>query len=584
MSRRIVTPINAVAFALAQQQFQAQHGAGLVLVPGTRQHRAKREAWLRLYAAAGGLVDAGDTFQALPVGGAVEPCPLKNVIQSVSFLSGAAALTANAAQHVNLPRDPKFVDGVRVTHLDRLGRALRVKVRFQRAKRERFKVALLAHNGNATYTGPEQAHSPSYASVRAAAAGTHAQGAFDHYQGAVYTGRTGRNGEAVIEGQFSVPASGGDRYTLVAWDVNGNVVFSAFEVTTRRTLFYATFRAADPAGAGIPAHAFGPLIQGAYAPHHIDLVSIGNEALNNVVYHDIITQGFVGDAVLALARTRVSALGRPYADYAPYLIKFVFVDHCAELRRVALQPTRFAAANPGDVLDVPFYNNNAVSRARDLAFDWRKCVWAGAGQPVSPRDRTTTGHEWFESASLTVHEGTGDRVVPLAATDLTLVPRAGEPEAKVEAQITLPPTFPAATDVTVNITAVIVYRSVLGQSMVGPHAGITLQPARHMFSNVDHNKQLASTIHECGHAIGMVADAGAQGVGHAAMYDFNGRHCWTGVAGPAASAGDYHQPPLKDTGTCVMYGLIPDAGANLAYCPACSAVLRKLDLSRGFTG
>jgi hypothetical protein len=82
----------------------------------------------------------------------------------------------------------------------------------------------------------------------------------------------------------------------------------------------------------------------------------------------------------------------------------------------------------------------------------------------------------------------------------------------------------------------------------------------------------------------MVADVAQQGVGHARMYDHQGRHCWHGVAGPVPTAADYHQLPYKDTGDCVMYGLIPDAAPNLGFCADCGAVLKKLDLSAGFTG
>jgi hypothetical protein len=115
-------------------------------------------------------------------------------------------------------------------------------------------------------------------------------------------------------------------------------------------------------------------------------------------------------------------------------------------------------------------------------------------------------------------------------------------------------------------------------------AGITLQPGRSQFVPVPNNKQLASAVHECGHAMGMVATTAQQGLTHAHHYDFNANHCWTSVAGPAGEPADYHRIPLKDTGTCVMYGLIPDAGPNLAFCADCSSVLRKLDLTRGFTG
>lgn len=584
MSDRIATPIDPVAFLAAQRDFEARYGENLHLVPGTSAHRKKRAAWLRLYAAHGGAVDDGTTFQSKLPGVAVEPCPLKNVVESVSFLTGAAPLTADAVQHVNLPRDAKFVDGVRVPHLDRLGRTLRVQVRFRRAKREQFKVALLAHRDNATYSGPEQGRRPAYACPRAAAAPNHVQGAFTHYQGAVFTGTTGKNGRAVVEGHFEVPVAGGDRYTLVAWDVNGNVVSSLHDVATTRTLYYATFLADDPNHVRVDQAWFRNQIEAAYRAHHVGLVHVGTETLAGIVYHDIVMQTALGNAVRDRAAARTSTLGRRYPEYAPYLIRFAFVDQCAGVLRKTVQPVRFVGANPGDVLSAPIYNNTPQQRLADPVFDWRKCLWAGMGQPLYDGDRTTTGHEWYESATLTSHRGGGDVTVNLAATDLTPVARVGAPGALVEVRFTVPGDFPAATDVTFSLTAVIVNRTVMGQSMQAPYAGTTIQPARGMFVAIDPNKQLSSAIHECGHAIGMVADPQHQGVGHGTMYDHQGRHCWHGVAGPAGQVEDYHRPPLKDTGTCVMYGLIPDAGANLAFCADCAEVLRKLDLSDGFTG
>ncbi|MEZ4391808.1 MAG: hypothetical protein R3A48_11980, partial [Polyangiales bacterium] len=357
MSRRIVTPVDDLAFQRARVAYINRY-PNPQPQPGSREHRRRREAWLDLYAHEGGTVDDGAGFQAKVPDDAVEPCPLKNAIASVAFLSGSTELNANAVQRVNLPQERKFVDGVRVTHRDRLGHALRAQVTFRRKKKEDFKVALLAHSANPVYAGPEQTHSAAFA--RAAltpAAPEHVQGAFDHYVGAIFTGRTGSNGKAVIEGHFALPPSGGAKYKLVAWDVNGNVVFSGPEIETKRTLFFATFLANDPANARVDQVWFRTQLVATFAPHGIELVHVGAEALPNIVYHDITNIAALGNAVQNVAAARRSALGCRYNELAPYLLKFAFVDHLAGAMSGAFQPVRLAAVNPGDVVQAPLYRH-----------------------------------------------------------------------------------------------------------------------------------------------------------------------------------------------------------------------------------
>ncbi len=583
MSRRIVTPVDPVAFNTARAAYILQY-PNPQPQPGSRAHRQRREAWLNLYAQHGGTVDPGDTFQAKDPGNVVEPCPLKNVIASVAFLSGSNPVNANAVQRVNLPQERRFIDGVRVTHRDRLGHVLRAKVTFRRKKKEDFKVALLAHNANPAYTGPERGHSAAYGRAALTPADpAHVQGAFDHYVGAVYTGRTESDGKAVIEGHFEIPPSGGAKYKLVAWDVNGNVVFSGAEIETKRTLFYATFLANDPANARMDQVLFRGQFEAAYALHGIELVHVGEELLPNIIYHDPTADIPLTRAVRDLVAARRSSLGCRYGELAPYLIKFAFVDHIAQAVRGAFQPVRFVNANPGDVVQAPLYRHTAVQRAQDPAFDWRKCLWTGLGRCLDD-NLNPNGHEWFVSATLVSH-GVGNQTVNLTAADLTPVARAGAPGAKVEVSLTIPLNFPANSDATLTLTALFVMTTKMGQSLTGANAGLTVQPARGMFEPVPANKQLSSSIHEFGHAIGMVVNPATQGLAHPSMYDHNGRHCFDGVAGaPAPTPADYHQLPYKDTGTCVMYGLIPDAAPNLAFCAHCAAALKKLDLSTGFTG
>jgi hypothetical protein len=345
----------------------------------------------------------------------------------VAFLTGGNEVNANAVQRVNLPQERKFVDGVRVTHRDRLGPALRVKVAFRRKKKEDFKVALLAHNANPAYTPAERLRGVYGRAALAPAAPEHVQGNFDHYVGAVYTGRTGSDGKAVVEGHFVLPPSGGAKYKLVAWDVNGNVVFSGAEIETKRTLFYATFLANDPSNARVDQVWFRTQLEATYAPHGIELVHAGEENLPGIVYHDIVQDAVLGDAVLRVAASRRSNLGCRYSELVPYLTRIAFVDHIAECRYGTFEPVRFNNVSPGDVVQAPIYRQTAMQRQADLNFDWRKCLWTGLGPCLDTHVRPPGGHEWFGSAALTSHGVNGDVTVQLTPADLTPVARVGAP-------------------------------------------------------------------------------------------------------------------------------------------------------------
>lgn len=584
MSRRIATPVDLVAFEKARSTYLLRY-PNPQPQPGSREHRRRREAWLDLYAQHGGAVDQGATFQAKDPGNPVEPCPVKNVITSVAFLSGSTEVETNAVQRVNLPQQRKFVDGVRVTHRDRLGHELRVKVRFRRKKREEFKVALLAHNANPVYSDNERKRSVYERAKLTPADPAHVQGAFDHYVGKVFAGRTGSDGKAVIEGHFQLPPSGGAKYKLVAWDVNGNVVFSGAEIETKRTLFYATFLADDPADARVDQAWLRMRLEATYMPYGIELVHVGEEAIEGITYHDIDIKDVLGKAVKAASAQRRSRLGCKYDDIAPYLTRLAFVDHVAGSVQNPMLPVRFPGVSPNDVVVAPCYRHNAEHRQKNPGMDWRRVLWVGIGPTHYDTRRPETGHDWFCSASLTSHGANGDVTRALAVTDLKLVGRTGAPDAKVAVEVRIPSDFPMNRDVTFNLTALYMNTAKSGETLKGEFAGITVQPSRQMFLAIDDDRQLSSAIHEVGHAIGMVVDTKTQGIEHPCMYFLSGHHCFRGVRGaPAPEDKDYHDPPYQDTGTCVMYGLIPEAAPNMAFCEHCQAALKKLDLSAGFTG
>lgn len=584
MSRRIVTPVNQDAFDKARQAYLERH-PNPQPEPGTPEHRKRRAVWLQLYKRNGGKVTDKGFVKNEPLGRTVEPCPLKNVIRSVAFLSGNDEVNADAVQRVNLPSDRVDLAGALHVHRDRLGISLRVKVSFLRNKKEAFKVALLAHNANPVYDGDELRADAYKSAALTPAALDHAGDGYDHYVGAVYTGRTKSDGTAVIEGKLKIPPSGGAKYKLVAWDVNGNVVFSGAVIETKRTLFYATFLADDPAQARAEQGWFRTQLEAAYVPFGIELMHVGEEAIPGIKYHDIDIKDVLGNAVNEASAQRRCRLGCTYVDLSPYIIRMALVDHVAGSIQNPMLPVRFEGVSPDDVVVAPCYRQSAEGRQKDPNVDWRKALWVGLGPTHYDTRRPPNQHDWFCSASLTSHGDNGDVTRALDVTDLTLVGRAGAPDAKVEVQVRIPSDFPANRAVTFNLTALYMNTAKSGETLKEGFTGITVQPSRQMFKAIDSRKQLSSAIHEVGHAIGMVVDTAVQKIKHPEWYFEGGNHCWHGVNGaPASTARAYHQIPYKDTGTCVMYGLIPDHGPNMDFCAHCQAALRKLDMSAGYMG
>lgn len=580
MSRRIVTPINPVAFNAAQVAYLQQY-PNPQPQPGSRAHRQRRDAWLNLYAQNGGVVDQGGTFQAKVPGNVVEPCPLKNVIASVAFLTGSNPVNANAVQRVNLPQERKFIDGVRVTHRDRLGHTLRAKVTFRRKKKEDFKVALLAHNANPAYTGPERGHSAAYGRAALTPADpAHVQGAFDHYVGAVYTGRTGSDGKAVIEGHFEIPPSGGAKYKLVAWDVNGNVVFSGAEIETKRTLFYATFLADDPTHSRIDTGAFARGLKEMFDELGLELIALGEHTLFGLRYHDPGSYDQVGRPIEAIVEKAKTRDGLAYKSLGDHLMKIVFVDQAARAEKRPLDPVEFESVEPGEEVEAGVFQIKLTRRNQEPLMDFRRPLWVGMGPAAVPSYRPPNNHEWFHAATLSYVGEKKSGTINLPETAFTLVPRHEGSREMVALRFKIPGEVPSQSKVTFALTAVSVTRMVNGEAIAEVFPRTIVVAARENYKAVAHNAQIATIIHEVGHALGMVP-VDEVGIVHTNRYTLNGSHCASGAPNRPTDDQQFHSDKYANSGTCVMFGQIPPV-PNLNFCGECKAALRKIDLSSGW--
>ena len=141
-------------------------------------------------------------------------------IVSIELLEGDSEKTdAEVIQYVNIHKDPgKFED---IAHVDRLGKRLRLKVKFDRPGTFRFIVKLKPDDSNAVYTEAE----------------IYRNGNFK------YSGEepffTNDTGEKIIEaGKIFVSPAGDDVFEITATDNNGTTVLATSKIRTKRMMYY----------------------------------------------------------------------------------------------------------------------------------------------------------------------------------------------------------------------------------------------------------------------------------------------------------------------------------------------------------
>ena len=143
-------------------------------------------------------------------------------IVSIVLLEGANEKTdAEVIQYVNIQQNPN--NHTDVTHIDRLGQKLRLKVKFDQPRVSKFTVKLESNNNvryNNDRSSPESRDNYKYSdSVNFI---------------------TDSNGEKIIEvaDKVFVSPAGGNVFTIKAVDKNNNEVTAASKIKTKRLLYY----------------------------------------------------------------------------------------------------------------------------------------------------------------------------------------------------------------------------------------------------------------------------------------------------------------------------------------------------------
>ena len=507
---------------------------------------------------------------------------VKNVIE-VKVLNGddKTFLTANDSQYVNLPKEDKWVDPIFTKNKDRLGRKVRVMVKFDpdKTKGDRCYVQVLGHKDNSVYSDEEKGRRESFNISQEPA--DLASGDFDRAVGPAIEGSRDANDSFFCE--VELPPSVGDRYKIIAYGDDMTPVETA-EIETWRAVYYMVIAAGNTTHC-VPSRSFRSVLEPAYVGSCTLLIHLGDETMVQVnpkpecAYVDAVANADFVPLVDQLCDRKVPSLpDRKYSDFKPFLARFVFVDQLpSSISQGATLPVGPVPIGPGKpLIRVPIVT--AKAPLTDPTADMRKALWIGFGRSIMDGSKPTVpGNHWFINATLTCTDGTVHQIpasncVPVA--DPTNDELFREIDVRVD---NLPTATPTGS---VSLEIVRVNRMVAGLAIDGTR-GIMVMPGRMHFVAKSHANQISAAIHELGHSMGMVAEPGNAGLdAHATFYKSDGNHCWTGLTKQTSDNLYQKDPNAASSAQCLMFGFITNP-PRTTFCANCTAALRKLDISGG---
>lgn len=444
----------------------------------------------------------------------------------IALLDGSPqrALSGGVIQYVNLPREQRFVDGQRISSIDRLGPQPRVLIEFSEPGTYTFTLHLSpAPRGNATYSEREKRHR-----------------AFDppldprSYQ-------TASDGTAVVD-DLAIGIAGGDRFKIVA-EHEGEERSSGI-IEARRLLWIKPCFMEGDAEVNRPSSA---------APFTSTFKDLGLDlALLPKAF--IPRQPNIGDEEAA-KRMGMAVLGQMPADLDPYVVGLAFVEHLGvRWPDMPVAPVQITGGGPAPETVTLVGESNGLTRVHHL---WRDLGEGGM--------KTKGG--FFKYLD-------GDGTTRMAEVPPEAITPAS-PEGVCNQVLVDVSTLPERTG-TLRIFVDTVHRF---------RAGISFYPRRVIctatlafWRPTGDTTQNLNAIHEYGHQLGLASD----GKGHLDQvpnhYDDSrghvGNHCHAGLP---AGLPNYEDPDLLAQAACIMFG----SSRPGSFCPDCAASVRKQDLSRG---
>jgi hypothetical protein len=500
-------------------------------------------------------------------------------VKSVEILDGTDTtyLHGPGVQYVNLPRDDKWLDGAFAKNVDRLSRKVRFRVDCHRELKQKVKVLLVGHLDNVQYTATEKTKKPSFKYEWNLDLFSSVDDEFPFELGDSKEVETDDAGDCIVELELG-PAAG-DRYKLCVWDDTREVY--SHEIETRRLVYYMTMHT-KIAPHAVPSGTFRGVVEPEYKNNFVDLVFLGHELVDSVVVYD---PDAPIDAVnaLNLATQKASGVGgKKYSEFQPYLLRFVFCDHMANSIAKETLPIRAPIGPAQPVVRVPVQFR--APPATDPTADMRKPLWRDFGPSLTYGKQTTVGgNNWFISATATLTDNSVQNIPLNKLTPVETDP-GNRPDLYNEVDVDVTALNPVTPQADIKLNVIALNQSPAGQANIKDAPGLMIMASRVNFVVKSHGQQISAAIHELGHAFGMVTapDSGLDAT--KTHYDWQGDHCYDGIA-KKGQAKEYHQDPgAAASARCVMFGQIPQPPTppRTAFCGPCREALRKIDASAGF--
>jgi hypothetical protein len=458
-------------------------------------------------------------------------------ISSIELLRGDTAQAGTVVQYVNIKRDAKYVDGTNITELDSLGQKLRLKVKFDKPGRFKFKVKLTLDNlSNAIYSSAEKSRNPNF-----------------KYSEDEIEFSTDSNGEKIIDANkiFVTPA-GGDIFTVSAKDEEGNEVTAAAKVKTARMMYYVEAKMN-----GLTSIASNlSIFTGEYNKHE---VLFNNLPDINIAHICNIGSNTDSNTFKNRIKTAYASTGQAKD---PYCIIIGYTDHLAV--KEANKP-----------INVP---NVTVGNATPVTVP----IEDSSGKKYSLWNNIVPGEGWFVECYFIKDGGTNANKITIDESKCTAVSRPGYASDDCEDVNIDVSSLPAETG-TITLKVNWVNKMRAGLSF---NTNIVAICTRSWWRNKNNSDQCQTIIHEVGHQLEMVPNPSSiyhtkklldKGGYH---YDDSkgrhvGDHCHYDIA---VGQTRYDSATDRSNSKCVMYG---STNGKSAFCVECAKAMRKVDLAGG---
>ncbi|MFK8031231.1 MAG: hypothetical protein AB8G18_13430 [Gammaproteobacteria bacterium] len=435
-------------------------------------------------------------------------------------------VTGTAEQYVNLNKDKKWIDGIRIKQKDRCSQKLRFKVVFDKPGSHAFKVVMKTKGSNVKYSATEKSRNSNF-----------------KYQDKEKSYSCSGDGTKIVADDFFVTAAGNDQFWLEATDGQKNTVKSA-KIETKRLIYCVELKMK---GLKTIAASTATMVS-EYDSHGVVvemLPSTEMKHLANISNTDTAT--YKKEAKTAYAASTAK-------DKQPYVVALGYTDHLAVKDANQIIVKTGVKVGPGKP-KVRLFIKDSKAKTKYL---WNDLV---------PKE------SWYVSATFLKAGGiVGTDEVDIPLTQCTAVARSSSVKSalnKVDIDVTKIPAGTGSITLKVNW----VNRMRAGLSFGG--GNLICVCTRAWWRDISESDQNDVIVHELGHKIGMVPEGKGKGPDKTAtQYTGKGHvgsHCYTGAGVLTSYSGA--------AGTCVMFG---STNGSSAFCGTCTPAVKKVDISSGW--